>query len=136
MDLFLSCVFNAHYLGPFAFLFSTSSAAPRIHSSRADKLLPFNRCDLLQGMATSAFVVSNLFRRGDDGDSDGGKLLLLSAWNTGMHESNAACTVQQRSHRMIIGDALKQSFAKVGPVLCEHRDWVHPEMPPFQITIL
>ena len=28
-------------------------------------------------------------------------MLLLSAWNTAMHESIATCTVQQRSHPMI-----------------------------------
>ena len=41
----------------------------------------------------------HLSRRGDDGE--GGKILLLSHWNTAMHESNATCTVQQRSHPMI-----------------------------------
>ena len=42
-------------------------------------------------------LVSNLSCRGD-----GGKMLLLSAWNTTMQESNATATLQQRSHPMII----------------------------------
>ena len=90
---------NAHDLGPFAVLFSTTAAAPRIYSSTADKLQPGSRFDMRQMFATSPVVVFNLSRRGDDGD--GGNMLLLSSWNTAMHESNATCTVQQRSHPMI-----------------------------------
>ena len=99
MDLFVHCVSNAHDLGPFAVLFSTIAAAPRIFPSTADKLLPGSRFDMRQVFATSPVVVFNLSRRGDDGD--GGNMLLLSAWKTAMRESNATCTVQQRSHRMI-----------------------------------
>ena len=93
------CVSNAHDLWPFAFLFSSTAAASRIYSSTKDKLQPRNRFELLQVFATSPVVVFNLSRRGDSGD--GGKMLLLSAWNTAMHESNATCAVQQRSHPMI-----------------------------------
>ena len=99
MDLFVNCVSNAHDLGPFAVLFSTTAAAPRIYPSTADKLLPGSRFEMRQMFATSPVVVFNLSRRG--GDGDGGKMLLLSAWNTAMHESNATCTVQQQSHPMI-----------------------------------
>ena len=52
-----------------------------------------------QMFATSPVVVFILSRR--DHDGDGGNILLLSAWNTAMHEYNATCTVQQRSHPMI-----------------------------------
>ena len=93
------CVSNVHDLWPFAFLFSNTAAAPRIYSTTTDKLKPRNRVELLQVLATSPVVVSNLSRRGDGGD--GGKILLLPAWNTAMHESNATCAVQQRSHPMI-----------------------------------
>ena len=99
MDLFVNCVSNAHDLGPFAVLFSTTAAAPRIYSSAADKLLPGSRFNMRQVFTTSPVVVFNLSRRSDDGD--GGNMPLLSAWNTAMHESNATCTVQQRSHPMI-----------------------------------
>ena len=90
---------------PFAFLFSSTAAAPRIYSSTTDKLQSRNCFELLQVFATSAVVVSNVSNhsRCDDG-SDGGdsrKMMLLSAWNTAMHESNATCAVQQRSHPMI-----------------------------------
>ena len=95
----MNCVSNAHDLGPFAVLFSTTAAARRIYPSTADKLLPGSRFDMRQVFATSPVVVFNLSRRSDDGD--GGKMLLLSAWNTAMHESNATCTVQQRSQPMI-----------------------------------
>ena len=80
------CVSNTHDLWPFAFLFSSTAAAPRIYSSTTDKLQPRNRVELLQVFATSPVVVSNLSRRGDGGD--GGK---RSAWNTAKHESNATC---------------------------------------------
>ena len=93
----MNCVSNAHDLGPFAVLFST--VAPRIFPSTADNLLPGSRFNMRQVFATSPVVVSNLSRGGDDGEC--GNTLLLSAWNTAMHESNATCTVQQRSHPMI-----------------------------------
>ena len=99
MDLFVNCVSNAHDLGPFAVLFSTTAAAPRIYSSAADKLLPGSRFNMRQVFTTSPVVVFNLARLGDDGD--GVKMLLLSALNTAMHQSNATCTVQQQSHPMI-----------------------------------
>ena len=99
MDRFVYCVSNAQELGPFAVLFSTTAAAPRIYPSTADKLLPGNRFDMHQVLTISPVVAFNLSRRSDDGD--GGKMLLLSALNTAMHESNATCTVQQRSHPMI-----------------------------------
>ena len=83
MDLFLNSVSNAHDLGPFAVLFSTTAAALRIYSSTADKLLPRSRFDRRQVFTTSPDVVFNLSYRGDDGDS--GKMLLLSALNTAMH---------------------------------------------------
>ena len=92
----MNCESNAHDLGPFAVLFSTTAAAPRIYPSTADKLRPGSRFDRRQVFTTSPVVVFNLSRRGD-----GGKMLLLSALNTAMHESNATCTVQQRSHPMI-----------------------------------
>ena len=98
MVLFVNCVSNAHDLGPFGVLFSTTAAAPRIFPP-AHKLLPGSRFDMRQVFATSPVVVFNLSRRGDDGD--GGNMLLLSAWNTAMHESNATWTIQQRSHPMI-----------------------------------
>ena len=60
-------------LGPFAVLFSTTAAAPRIYPSTADKVQPPNRFELLQVFATSPVVVFNLSCRGDDG-----KMLLLS----------------------------------------------------------
>ena len=97
----MNCVSNAHDLGPFALLFSTTAAAPRIYPSTTDKLLPGSRLDMRLAFATSPVVDFNLSRRGDDGDGDGGNMLLLSAWNTAMHESIATCTVQQRSHPMI-----------------------------------
>ena len=96
-------------------LFSTTAAAPRIYPSTADKLLPGSRFDMRQVFATSPVVVFKLSRRGEGGE--GGNMLLtayyrallysrltvtlLSAWNTAMHESNATCAVQQRSHPMI-----------------------------------
>ena len=102
MDLFVVCVSNTHDLWPFAFLFSSTAAAPRIYSSTTDKLQTRNRFELLQEFVTTLVVISNLLRRGDGGDgSDGGKMLLLSAWNAAMHESNATCAVQQRSHPKI-----------------------------------
>ena len=86
---------NAHDLWPFAFLFSSTAAAPRIYSSTTDKLQPRNRVKPLQDVATTPVFVSNLLRRGDGGDGGGGgKLLLLSAWNTAMHKSNVTCAVQ------------------------------------------
>ena len=99
MDLFVNCVSNTQDLGPFAILFSTTAAAPRIYHSTADKVLPGSRLDMRQGFTTSPVVVFNYSRRNNDGD--GGNILLLSALNTAMHESNATCTVQQRSHPMI-----------------------------------
>ena len=99
MDLLANCVSNVHDLGPFAFLFSSTAAVPRIFSTLADKLLPDNGFDLLQVFATSAFVIFNLSRRSHDGD--GCKSTLLSVWNTAMHESNAMCIVRQRTHPMI-----------------------------------
>ena len=99
MDLFVVCVSNAHDLWPFAFLFSSTAAAPRIYSSTTDKLQPRDRFELLHVFVPSPVVVFNLSRRGDG--SDGGKMLLLSAWNTVMHGSNATCAVQQGSHPMI-----------------------------------
>ena len=101
MDLFVNCVSNAHYLGPFAVLFSTTAAAPRIYPSTVDKLLPGSSFDMRQVLTTFPIVVFNLSRRSDDGDGDGSNMLLLSALNTAMQESNATCTVQQRSHPMI-----------------------------------
>ena len=98
MDLFVNCVSNAHDLGPFAVFFSTTTAAPRIYSFMADKLLPGSRLDMRQMFATSPVVVFNRSRRGDDGD--GGNMLSLSALNRAMQEPNATCTVQQRSHPM------------------------------------
>ena len=77
MDLFVNCVSNVHDLGQFAVPFSTTAAAPRIHSSTADKLIPGSRFDLCQVFATSPVIVFNLSRRGDDGE--GSKMLLLSA---------------------------------------------------------
>ena len=56
-DLFVNCASNAHDLGPFAVLFSITSAAPRIYSSTADKLLPGSRFDLCHVFATSPVVV-------------------------------------------------------------------------------
>ena len=64
----MNCVCHAHDLGPFAVLFSTIAAAPRIFPSTADKLLPGSRFDMRQVFATSPVVVFNLSRRGDDGD--------------------------------------------------------------------
>ena len=87
------CVSNSHDLWPFAFLFSSAAAAPRIYSSTTDKLQSPNRVELLQVLSTSPVVVSNFLRRGDGGN--GGKMLLMSAWNTAMHESIATCAVQQ-----------------------------------------
>ena len=96
------CVSNAHDLWRFAFLFSSTAAARRIYSSTTDNLQSRIRFELLQEFVTSLVVVSNLLCRGDGVDAgDGGKMLLLSAWNTAMHESNATCAVQQRSHAMI-----------------------------------
>ena len=51
------------------------------------------------GVSDISGIRFHSFRRGDFGD--GGKMLFLSAWNTVMHESNATCTFQQRSHPMI-----------------------------------
>ena len=76
-DLFVVCVSNAHDLWPFAFLFSSTAAAPQIYSSTTDKLQHRNRFELFQVFATSPVVASHLSRRGDGGD--GGKMLLLSA---------------------------------------------------------
>ena len=103
MDLFVNCVSNAHDLGPFAVLFSTTAAASRISPSTVDKLPPGSRFDMRQVFTTSPIVVFNLSRRSDDGDGDGdgGNMLLLSALNTAMQKSIATCTVQQRSHPMI-----------------------------------
>ena len=98
MDFFANCVFSPHILGPLAFLFSTT-AAPGIWSSTADKLQPDNRFGLLQVFAIAAFVCSILPLRGND--RDGGKAPILSAGNTAMHESSATCAAQQRSHPMI-----------------------------------
>ena len=98
-DLFVVSVINVHDLWPFAFLLSSTVAAPRIYSSTTDKLQPRKRFDLRQVFATSRVVVSILSRRGDGGD--GGKILLLSAWNIAMHECNATHAVQQRYHPMI-----------------------------------
>ena len=52
----MNCVSNAHDLGPFAVLSSTTAAAPRIYSSTADKLLPGSRFDMRQMFATSPVV--------------------------------------------------------------------------------
>ena len=95
----MNCVSNAHDLGPLAVLFSAIAAAPRIYSSTADKLVPGSRFDMRQMFATSPVVDFNLSRRSDDGD--GANMLLLSAWKSAMHESNATWTIQQRSHPMI-----------------------------------
>ena len=93
------CVSNAHDLWPFAFLFSSTAAAPRIYCSTTVTLQPRNCFELLQVFATSPVAVFNLFCRGIGGDD--GKRLLLAAWNTAMHESTATCAVQQRSHPII-----------------------------------